>query len=262
MPGLIRCSSSLRFPSPSMRDGLLPEEEANARAFGCHQIFAISQTLNISRTTASTACMILQRFYCSESLADHHPHFTSAACLSLACRLEGTATHPKDIIKQHLQYFGDELKPLLISGGIEPYLKALQRTEHTIQKVVGFSLVVREPWTIMDHYSSTHLNSCPESVNLAEFYLQVSFHTDLCARYELEVIVWACIFMAVGTSLPEMDCIRDAASTVRRMMEAKFDDVALLDSLKKCADEKLMKTATHSGPVEMDTSNSSDSDSD
>lgn len=206
--------------------------------------------------------MILQNFYCSKSLMDHHPLFTSAACLSLACRLDGTATQPKDIVQQYLQYFGDEQIPLLISGGIEPYLKNLKRTELTIQKVVGFSLVVREPWTILDHYISTHLNNCPKAVKLAESYLYVSFHTDLCVRYELEVIVWACIYMAVGVPLPNVDYIRDAASTLQRMMEANFDDVALLDTLKKCTDEKIMKRGNHESPVDMYSSYSSDSDSD
>ena len=252
---LILKAGSIRFPtellseSPSLKDGVDPETESTARAIGCQWIVGMASSLDLPQATVTTSCMLLQRFYYSQSLIDHHPKFTAAACLYFGCQLEETSRKPHDILKAYLVKRGEQAS-IITRREIQPYEKAFKEKTHIVQRSIGFGVIVRSPLVILEHYMNS-INLGDEhhkAANRAQLYLQVSLFTDLCVRFKPETIAVACILLAteeLGITMPpyphginELHVRSVASGIIERGMKSTFDEDQVQHALQQCLERK------------------------
>ena len=273
----------LTLLTPSMEDGLHPDCEQPARAVGCHWILQIANSLDLPPVTITTGCMLLQRFFWTNSLVEHHPHFMAAACLSLACQLEETPRRPNDILVAYLAgcaMHRGEPACSLTGKEMHYYRKALSRQVNTINKSIGYSLVVRSPLSILACYIRAMClgDASEEAMDRAEVHFRSSLFTDLCVRYEPEEITLACIFLACQEmtiqmppyppAIAECDVISIADEITALTEQDDLCEELVLRSLQTCFEYKALRKVScvqpkHSKcadmqPTETDTQSESD----
>lgn len=268
--------------TPSMEDGLHLEVENSARAVGCHWVLQMANSLNLPPATIATGCMLLQRFYWTKSLLQHHPHFMAAACLSLSCELEETNKPSKHIILAYLagcsMHRGEPACSITLKELID-LQKALAQKVRLIKKSIGFSLLVRSPLRILEFYvRSMNLGHAHEEAKeRAENILKDSLFTDMCVRFPTEEIALACVLLATEemkmSMLPypidikEVDVVTIADEIRQLKMNIDISEDHVLVALQEGYERKARRTVEcfkenrSKGAEKPSTQSESDSDS-
>lgn len=116
--------------SPSVLDGLSPEDEELFRRVECEYLASAGWRLFKRRETVATAMYLFHRFFSRRSMRKHDRVEVSTACLLLASKLEDNPRTPlHDVVEAHLFRLGQVQR---VGFG-----KELSRTEVRAVPAVG-----------------------------------------------------------------------------------------------------------------------------
>mmetsp|Transcript_12723 Transcript_12723/g.28120 ORF Transcript_12723/g.28120 Transcript_12723/m.28120 type:complete len:381 (+) Transcript_12723:96-1238(+) len=207
--------------TPSRRDGVPRETEAQLRIFGAELIQRAATLLRLRQVTSVSAAAVFQRFYFRRSFAEFDARVAAAASLLLACKLEETPRRLRDVVlifyrlRQRSTLSKEEscasFSPLIeatpatpLEGGRE-VLELKQEVicmERHILRELGFavSLLLEHPHKYVIQFIKSMVRSpdwlVAELSQTAWNYLNDSMRTVLCCRFLPHEIAAAGIFLA------------------------------------------------------------------
>mmetsp|Transcript_36491 Transcript_36491/g.145871 ORF Transcript_36491/g.145871 Transcript_36491/m.145871 type:complete len:501 (-) Transcript_36491:2896-4398(-) len=210
--------------TPSRKDGVSEVVEKTQRAFACGLIQEAGILLELPQIVMATAQVLFHRFYHRVSMKKFSHLWTAAAALFLAAKVEENPRRVREVVTTvHHRLVKNEIKsnpdkykdavafPVDLNGtNYFEWKFTVARTEMYILKELGFVLHVEHPHKFILIYVNTmkeHSNPTKESEDRWKSLLQNSWNnandalrTDVCVRYEPEVIACACIRLATKTS--------------------------------------------------------------
>eukprot|EP00850_Spirogloea_muscicola_P022488 SM000298S10942 [mRNA] locus=s298:43966:46065:+ [translate_table: standard] len=196
--------------SPSRRDGIDEEAEAQLRLYGCDVMQEAGILLRLPQAVMATGQVLFHRFYCKKSFKRFNVKRVAASCIWLAAKLEESPRRIRDVVNV---FYRVDLRrhnqPLTL---LEPLSKQydemktdLIRTERHLLKEMGFVCHVEHPHKYIFNYLN-QLGVADELKQDAWSLANDSLRTTLCVRVKSEVIACGIIHAAArrkGIPLPE-----------------------------------------------------------
>ena len=187
--------------TPSQKDGLDADSEADLRIVGCEMIQTAGILLKLPQTAMATGQVLYHRFYYSKSFVRHAWERVAIACVCLASKIEEAPRRARDVINtfHHIKQIQNEktIAPLILDNNYTNLKNQVIKAERQLLKELGFCVHVKHPHKIIVIYlQQLELYKNRELVQKAWNYMNDSLRTDVFVRYTPEVIGSACIYLA------------------------------------------------------------------
>mmetsp|Transcript_22526 Transcript_22526/g.62492 ORF Transcript_22526/g.62492 Transcript_22526/m.62492 type:complete len:516 (-) Transcript_22526:652-2199(-) len=221
---------TLKYGTPSRKDGVDEETEAMQRIYGCEVIQACGVCLGFPQVVMATGQVLLHRFYCKRSMRQFDIKVTALTCFWLAAKLEEVPKLESNmwkvlIVFDRVTRRKDGKDPKLLELHSKKYYlmrDEVVRTERELLVAFGFVMHVEHPHKHVMNYLTALSRSKNAEVPPTEKdeqrvaalmqtainYVNDSLRTMLCVRFKAEVVACAAIFLAareLKISLPESD---------------------------------------------------------
>ncbi|KAI0567141.1 cyclin-L1 [Gracilaria domingensis] len=222
------------FTSPSVLDGIPPEEERRQLAFASDFVRESCLALSLSQRVCANSQMLLHRFYTQVSLIAHNTVWAAGACVNLSAKLADeprSLRHVANVLYDRLvdrqnvcvetvAIEGRNYRRPLNFYGAEGYdwKNALIETERHVLKELGFRLAVELPHNFVLIFVNTLRDKAgapgwSEGHGPFNTLLQAAWDyandlliDQICVREAPEVLACACISLATSHcegTLPE-----------------------------------------------------------
>ncbi|KAJ2310919.1 hypothetical protein H4R23_002436, partial [Coemansia sp. Cherry 401B] len=191
--------------SPSQRQGMPSEVEADLRAYGCHLIQAAGTVLRLPQPVMATAQVLLHRFYYLASLYAFPLRGIVLGALFLACKAEESPQPIRSIINVvDIMVKRDRGYPEVVTDGYDSEYYELKNEmiigEIQILRHLAFNVQVELPYGLLVNYlRSLELTEQPRVPQLAWNYLNDLLRTPVYVCFQPETIACGAIFLAAHT---------------------------------------------------------------
>lgn len=135
--------------TPSIVDGITPENEARYRREGARFINKVGTKMNLRYDTMATGVAYFHRFYMCHSFKQFPRFVTACCCLFLAGKVEETPKKCKDIIKTAKSYVTEAQ---FAKFGEDPKEEVLT-LERILLQTINFDLQVEHPYEYLLKYA-------------------------------------------------------------------------------------------------------------
>ncbi|WIA18964.1 hypothetical protein OEZ85_003633 [Tetradesmus obliquus] len=208
--------------SPSRKDGIDRDTEAELRSYGCSLVQEAGILLAFPQAVMATGQVLLHRFYCKRSMKAFNVKKLAATALWQGAKLEEVpevSGHPRELLNKVMVAVdramqrrdapdGRKLTVLdLHSKEAEEFRRSLIRYELEMLKAFGFVAHVEHPHKLLLNYCQVlgldapaaslepeQAPSCPEFLQEAWNVANDSLRTTLCVRYKGSVVACGIIF--------------------------------------------------------------------
>ncbi|KAK9084827.1 hypothetical protein Sjap_025238 [Stephania japonica] len=185
--------------SPSRKDDIDAETEAQLRIYGCDLIQESGILLRLPQAVMATGQVLFHRFYCKKSFARFNVKRVAASCVWLASKLEESPRKARHVlIVFHRMECRRENLPIehldVNSKKYDELRKNLNRTERHLLKEMGFICHVEHPHKFISNYLATL--ETPELGQEAWSLANDSLRTTLCVRFKSEVVACGVVYAA------------------------------------------------------------------
>ena len=139
----------LSEPTPSLKDGVDPQDEIEMRLLGCELIQSSGILLRLPQVAMATGQVLFQRFYYLESLVKHNLEYTAMACIALASKIEEAPRRLRDVINvfNHLRQkrLGLAIKAIPLDQNYIAIKNHVIKAERRMLKDLGFCVHIKHP---------------------------------------------------------------------------------------------------------------------
>ncbi|QIW94863.1 hypothetical protein AMS68_000381 [Peltaster fructicola] len=192
--------------TPSIQDGLPPEEEAAQRAKGVNFILQVGILLSLPQLTLSTACIFFQRFLMRASLQKArdgipklHPYQSAGTALFLATKVEESSRKMRDLVQSCCRV-ATKSPNAIVDEQSKDYWRwrdTLLDTEDVLLEVLCFDLSIdsahRQLFEMLKFYKLEHNKRLR---NAAWAFVTDSINTQLCLLCSSRTIAGAALYAA------------------------------------------------------------------
>lgn len=184
--------------SPSRKDGVEENTELMLRRFGCDLIQQGGILLRLPQAVMATGQVLLQRFYCKESLAKFDVRKMAPASLWLAMKIEESRRRVRDLVNvfHRMRCRRDNLDVSgLSTARYEELKKELLDMELHMLRELGFVCHVEHPHKFVLSYLLS-LDATHEFLQEAWSLTNDSLRTTLCVQFKSEVVACGVVYAA------------------------------------------------------------------
>ncbi|KAJ2161687.1 hypothetical protein GGF46_001280 [Coemansia sp. RSA 552] len=188
--------------SPSQRQGMAPELEADLRAYGCHLIQSAGVVLRLPQLVMASAQVLFQRFYYLSPFQEFPLRGIVLGSLFLASKVEENPQTIRNIINVFdIIVKRDRKLPEEVADGYNAEFYDMKNemviAEIQILRRLGFNVQVELPYGLLVNYlRSLELTEVPRVPQLAWNYLNDLLRTPAYVCFQPETIACGAIYLA------------------------------------------------------------------
>ncbi|ESN94347.1 hypothetical protein HELRODRAFT_68968 [Helobdella robusta] len=185
--------------TPSVKQGMSPEEESKCRKDGAKFIIAACTKLGLNIVTCATGVVLFHRFYMFRSFTEFPKYITAVCCLYLAGKVEETPKKCKDLI--------EVTKNLLTEAqfatfGEDPK-EEITTLEQIVLQTVKIDFVIEHPYTYLVKFAKLIKGDKDRIQSLLQIAWTLnndSLCTTLSLQWEPDVIAVSLMYLACRIS--------------------------------------------------------------
>ncbi|KAI5788466.1 cyclin-like protein [Geopyxis carbonaria] len=184
--------------TPSVLDGITPEQEREQRSKGCNFIIQLGIQLKLPQLTLATASTYLHRFYMQNSLKKNHYYEVAATSLFLATKVEENMRKFADIVVACVRAAQKNLQLEVHRDDKEfwRWKDCILLKEDQLLESICFDVTVEVPYNHLLHYTSQLGVQTRQLIRTAWTFLNDATLTMLCILYPPRTIAAAALYCA------------------------------------------------------------------
>ena len=206
---------------PSAKQGVSNDDETRLRRYGATLIWQACHRLELPMCVYSTACVLLHRFYCKESLAEYDVRIMACAVFWMSCKLEEvidcddpSKLRLRDVLVMFYDCIcrgnGEQSGRMYLlnvySTFYADFKGAVIKAERDMLRCFGFVMHVEHavPF-VLTLGAQLGMASRRDALQTAYNIASDSLRTTLCVRVKAECVACAALFLAAerhGLELP------------------------------------------------------------